>query len=69
MSVALILQIITAALQLAPLGITTVAEIKKLLAADPSTPPDLAKILLETAEDNAATLAAVEAWVAANPEV
>lgn len=67
MNAALIIQIITAALQLAPLGISTIEGIKTLLARDPSTPPDLAAILLQTAADNAATLAAVQAWLAAHP--
>jgi len=67
MSIALILQILTAALQLAPLGLGTITSIKQLLAKDPAMPADLAKILLDTAHDNAATLAAVQAWNAANP--
>lgn len=68
MNAALVLQIITAAMQLIPLGVGTYQGIKELLAADPAIPEELKKILLDTSIDNAATLAAVQAWVAANPE-
>ena len=67
MGIGLVISIITAALQLAPLGISTVESIKKLLASDPSVPEDLKQILLDTASDNQATLAAVQAWIAAHP--
>jgi len=67
MGIALVISIITAALQLAPLGISTIEAIKKLLASDPAIPADLAQILNDTAADNAATLAAVQAWLAAHP--
>ena len=67
MGIALVISIITAALQLAPLGISTIEAIKKLLASDPAIPADLAQILNDTAADNAATLAAVQACLAAHP--
>ena len=67
MGIALVISIITAALQLAPLGISTIEAIKKLLASVPAIPADLAQILNDTASDNAATLAAVQAWLAAHP--
>lgn len=67
MPIALVVSIITTALQLAPLGISTVTDIKKLLARDPAVPKDLAQILLDTASDNQATLAAVQAWLVAHP--
>ncbi len=66
--IGLIISIVTSALQLAPLGIETVNAIKTLLSQDPAVPPDLAKILADTATDNAATLAAVNAWLAAHPQ-
>jgi len=69
MNIALILQIITAALQLAPLGISTIQGIKELLAQDPAVPAELQALLLSTATDNAATLASVQAWLVAHPEV
>lgn len=68
MSITLIIQALTAILQLAPLGIETVAGIKKLLANDPAVPPDLKAILQGTLDDNAATLARVQAWIASHPE-
>lgn len=67
MNPALVIQIITAALQLTPLAITTVAGVKQLLAADPSIPAELAKILNDTASDNAASLAAIQEWMKENP--
>ncbi len=66
--IGLIISIVTSALQLAPLGIETVNAIKTLLSQDPAVPPDLAKILADTATDNSATLAAVNAWLAAHPQ-
>jgi hypothetical protein len=66
--IALVISIVTAALQLAPLGIQTVAGIKALLSQDPAVPPDLQRILADTATDNAATLAAVQVWLAAHPQ-
>lgn len=66
-AIGLALSIITAGLQLLPIGVNTIAAIKKLLANDPAIPPDLKKILADTAADNAATLAAVNAWLAAHP--
>ncbi len=66
--IATILTALTAILQLSPLAIGTVTGIKHLLSQDPAVPPDLQKILADTASDNAATLASVNAWLAANPQ-
>lgn len=63
----LVIAIITAALQLAPLALSTIAGIKELLSRDPSVPEQLKTILADTEADNAATLAAVQAWLAAHP--
>jgi len=68
MSIAVLIQLLTTILNLAPLALQTVQGIKELLAKDPNTPADLAAILLSTQEDNQATLAAVQAWLNANPQ-
>jgi hypothetical protein len=66
-TIAAVLQILTAALQLAPLAVETIAGIKALLAADPAVPEELSKILAGTADDNAATLALIQSWRNAHP--
>lgn len=67
MGIAFIIQILTLALHEAPLAISTVTSIKNLLSRDPAVPPDLQKILAETATEQTATMARIEAWLAANP--
>lgn len=66
MNPAAVLQIITAAMQLTPLAVSTISGIKNLLAHDPNIPPDLGAILQDTADDNAATLGAVQKWLDEN---
>lgn len=65
--IAVVLQIITGALSLAPVALSTVHGIKALLAKDPNVPADLAAILDSTAADNAATLKAIQEWMDAHP--
>jgi hypothetical protein len=64
-NVTLILQIITAALQLAPLGLETTLRIKALLAQDPAIAGNLAAILAGAIETDAATLAMIREYRAA----
>jgi hypothetical protein len=64
-NVTLILQIITAALQLAPLGLETTLRIKALLAEDPAIAANLAAILAGAIETDAATLAMIGEYRAA----
>lgn len=66
-SVILILQIISAALQLAPLGLETTLRVKALLAQDPAIAENLAAILAGAIETDAATLAMIREWKLANP--
>jgi len=69
MTAALVVQIISAAMQLAPLAVTTIQGILGLLSKDPAIPADLQAILQSTANDNATTLANVQAWLAKNQGV
>jgi hypothetical protein len=64
-NVTLVLQIITAALQLAPLGLETTLRIKALLAEDPAIAENLAAILAGAIETDAATLAMIREYRAA----
>jgi hypothetical protein len=64
-SVILILQIISSALQLTPLGIETTLRVKKLLAQDPAIAENLAAILAGAVETDAATLAMIREYRAA----
>ena len=61
-SVILILQIISSALQLTPLGIETTLRVKKLLAQDPAIAENLAAILAGAVETDAATLAMIREY-------
>lgn len=67
MNIALILQIIQAALQLAPFAVETIAGIKALLASDPTVPDGLKAILAQTVATDQETLSMIQAWVLANP--
>jgi hypothetical protein len=58
-NVSLALQIISAALQLTPLGLETVLRIKALLAQDPTIAENMAAILEGAVETDAATLAMI----------
>ena len=64
-NVTLILQIISAALQLVPLGMETTARVKALLAQDPAIAENLAAILAGAIETDAATLAMIREYRAA----
>ena len=64
-SVILILQIISSALQLVPLGMETTARIKALLAQDAAIAENLAAILAGAIETDAATLAMIREYRAA----
>ena len=64
-SVILILQIISSALQLTPLGLETTLRVKKLLAQDPAIAENLAAILAGALETDAATLAMIREYRAA----
>lgn len=64
-NVTLILQIISAALQLVPLGLQTTARVKALLAQDPAVAENLAAILAGAIETDAATLAMIREYRAA----
>jgi hypothetical protein len=64
-NVILILQIITAALQLAPLGLETTLRIKALLAQDPAIAENLAAILAGAIATDAATLTMIHEYRAA----
>lgn len=61
-----VLQILILAMQEIPLAISTITAVKNLLSRDPAIPPDLQKILAETAADNAETISRAQAWLAAN---
>jgi hypothetical protein len=63
--VILILQIVSAALQLVPLGMQTTARVKALLAQDPAISENLAAILAGAIETDAATLAMIREYRAA----
>lgn len=69
MNIALVIQIITAALQLAPLAVNTYTGIKNLLAADPAVPESLRTILLNTVSTNQEVHAQIQEWMLANPQV
>ena len=64
-NVTLILQIISAALQLVPLGMEATARVKALLAQDPAIAENLAAILAGAIETDAATLAMIREYRAA----
>lgn len=64
-----VVSIVTTALQLAPLALTTIQGIRQLLSSDPSVPQQLAAILADTAADNTVTLQAIQQWIADNPGV
>jgi hypothetical protein len=64
-SVSLALQIISAALQLTPLGIETTLRIKGLLAQDPTIAEGMAAILAGAIATDAATLAMIREYRAA----
>lgn len=64
-NVTLILQIISAALQLVPLGMQTTARVKTLLAQDPAIAENLAAILAGAIETDTATLAMIREYRAA----
>lgn len=64
-NVTLILQIISSALQLVPLGMETTARIKALLAQDAAIAENLAAILAGAIETDAATLAMIREYRAA----
>ena len=66
-NVTLILQIISADLQLVPLGMETAARIKALLAQDAAIAENLAAILAGAIETDAATLAMIREWKLVNP--
>lgn len=61
-NVGLILQIITAALQLAPVAVSTITSIKQLLAADPTVEEGMKAILDGTIEADDATIEMVRQW-------
>ena len=61
-NVTLILQIISAALQLVPLGMETTARVKALLAQDAAIAENLAAILAGAIETDAATLAMIREY-------
>ncbi len=62
-----LIQIILLGLQAIPLAAGTVSAIKQILAKDPNIPADLQALLASTADDDTATLAALQTWVANNP--
>ena len=64
-NVTLILQIINAALQLAPLGLETTLRVKALLAQDPAIAENLASILAGAIETDTATLVVIREYRAA----
>jgi hypothetical protein len=64
-TVTLILQIISAAMQLAPLGLDTTLRIKALLAKDPAVAENLAAIVAGAIETDAQTLALIRDYQAA----
>ena len=64
-NVTLILQIISSALQLVPLGMETTARVKALLAQDAAIAENLAAILAGAIETDAATLAMIREYRAA----
>jgi hypothetical protein len=64
-TVTLILQIISAAMQLAPLGLDTMLRIKALLAKDPAVAENLAAILAGAIETDEQTLAMIRDYQAA----
>jgi hypothetical protein len=61
-NVTLILQIISSALQLVPLGVETTARVKALLAQDAAIAENLAAILAGAIETDAATLAMIREY-------
>jgi hypothetical protein len=61
-NVTLILQIISSALQLVPLGMETTARVKALLAQDAAIAENLAAILAGAIETDAATLAMIREY-------
>jgi hypothetical protein len=61
-NVTLILQIISSALQLVPLGMETTARVKSLLAQDAAIAENLAAILAGAIETDAATLAMIREY-------
>lgn len=64
-NVTLILQIISSALQLVPLGVDTTGRVKALLAQDAAIAENLAAILAGAIETDAATLAMIREYRAA----
>jgi hypothetical protein len=60
MNIGLILQIISAALQLAPLGLATIQGVKELLAKDPTVAEGMQAILDGTIAADDATIALVQ---------
>ena len=66
--IALVIQILTAALQLTPLAVETVTGIKALLSKDPAVPEELKSILTQTITTDDATSAMIQLWRVANPK-
>ena len=65
--IGLILQIINAALQLAPLAVTTIASVKELLAKDPTVAEGMQAILDGTIAADEATIEMIRQWKASLP--
>jgi hypothetical protein len=66
-NIGLILSIINAALQLAPLGLATIAGVKELLAKDPTVAEGLQSILDGTIAADDATIEMARQWKASLP--
>jgi hypothetical protein len=67
-NIQLVLQIIMAAMQLAPELIISFDRIKTILAGDPTIPEGLRAILADTQSTNEQTLDAIRQWREENPQ-
>lgn len=63
-----IIQIILAAMQLAPFAMQTIQDMRAVIASDPSIPAELQALLLSTEQDDATAITNAQKWLHDHPE-
>lgn len=63
-----IIQIILAAMQLAPFAMQTIRDMRAVIARDPSIPEELKALLLSTEQDDATAITNAQKWLHDHPE-
>lgn len=64
-----IIQIILAAMQMAPFAIKTIRDMREIIARDPAVPEELKALLLSTEVDNQMVITSAQKWLNEHPEV